>query len=208
MTKTMSDESFDALSKGISMMKSGLDLMQKVTLIPSEGVAPRNEEATAQASPAPIQTGKFKMSQGSLNKLRGVHPSLAQCAVDALAVSLTDYGVYEGLRTPERQKQLVAQGKSRTLQSKHLVGLAVDLVPWIDGRYQWEWDECAMIAFAMDQTATKMGIAHRITWGGAWDRKLSDFGGKLSDYMAEVKKYQQRTGKNFIDGPHFEILPD
>jgi len=58
----------------------------------------------------------------------------------------------------------------------------------------------------MDQAATELGIAHLITWGGAWDRKLSDFGGNERAYQAEVEAYKIRhPGKDFIDGPHFEI---
>lgn len=37
--------------------------------------------------------------------------------------------IVEGLRTLERQKQLVAKGASKTLRSKHIQGLAVDFAP-------------------------------------------------------------------------------
>ena len=45
-----------------------------------------------------------------------------------------DFGVAEGLRTLERQKKLVAEGKSQTLESKHLEGKAIDIYRWVDGR--------------------------------------------------------------------------
>ena len=146
-------------------------------------------------------------SQLSLDKMEGVDSRLIKCTKRALQLSLVDFGFFEGLRTRERQKQLVAKGASRTMQSKHIDGLACDLVPFIGGKLVWDWDGCAKIAFAMDQAATELGIADLITWGGAWDRKLSDYGGRLELYMHEVEKYKARhVGSDFIDGPHFEIL--
>lgn len=155
----------------------------------------------------PAASPGFVLGSRSLNNLQGIDARLVQCVHRAIKLTLQDFTVFEGLRTIERQRQLLAQGASRTLQSKHLTGHAVDLVPWIQGKAVWDWDGCAKIAFAMDQAATEQGIANKITWGGAWDRKLSDYGGRLEDYMKEVHSYVNRTGKNFIDGPHFEILP-
>ena len=150
----------------------------------------------------------FRLSEQSLKRAEGVNEKLVQCAKLAIHLSLVDFGIFEGLRTAEHQRELVNKGASRTMQSKHIQGLALDLVPWIGGKFVWDWDGCAKIAFAMDQAATELGIAHRITWGGAWDRKLSDYGGRLELYMQEVEKYKARhAGSDFIDGPHFEILP-
>src|SRR3546814_9111613 len=90
------------------------------------------------------------------------------------------------------------------MKSKHLDGLAVDLVPWV-GKPVWEWDRIYPIAFAMDQAATALGLASKIRWGGAWDRVLSDFGGSIDSYRDECEAYAKRhPGKDFLDGPHFE----
>src|SRR3546814_18779136 len=75
-------------------------------------------------------------------------------------------------------QQHVANGTIQTMKSKHLDGLAVDLVPWV-GKPVWAWDRIYPIAFAMDQAATELGLASKIRWGGAWDRVLSAFGGSI-----------------------------
>jgi len=171
-------------------------------------VAPTQGNGAAGAlSVARPGTG-FVWGKSSLNELKGVDPRLVECATLALTkYSLQDYRCYDGLRTPAEQAKHVKAGNSRTMQSKHLDGLAVDLVPVIGGILKWDWNGCYKIAYAMDQAATELGIAHLITWGGAWDRKLSDFGGNERAYQAEVEAYKIRhSGSDFIDGPHFEIL--
>src|SRR3546814_15285791 len=91
----------------------------------------------------------------------------------------------------KEQQQHVANGTSQTMKSKHLDGLAVDLVPWV-GKPVWEWDRIYPIAFAMDQAATELGLASKIRWGGAWDRVLSDFGGSIDSSRAECEAYAKR----------------
>ena len=76
----------------------------------------------------------FKFSKKSLDLLQGVHPLLVEVVTEAMAYQVMDFSVNEGVRTLERQKQLVAEGKSRTMLSKHLIqadgyGHAVDLYP-------------------------------------------------------------------------------
>lgn len=159
------------------------------------------------------QTG-FRFSVKSERELVGVHPMLVECTRDALFHYATqDFAAHDGLRTTAEQRQHVANGASRTMNSKHLrqsdgFGHAVDLVPWINGGLKWDWDGCAKIAYAMDQAATRLGIADKIVWGGAWDRTLADYGSNLDSYMEEVHAYKKRhPGPDFIDGPHFEIRP-
>lgn len=61
--------------------------------------------------------------------------------------------VVETLRTLERQKMLVATGKSKTLKSRHLLGCAADIMPiggydrWTQAEYEAahdEWDALCM----------------------------------------------------------------
>ena len=152
----------------------------------------------------------FSLGQKSRDQLKGVHPKLVQIVERAIALTTQDFTVYEGLRTRERQKRLVAQGFSKTMDSQHIpqadgFGHAVDLVPWIQGHPVWDWEGCYKIAMAMDAAATEYGLAQNIRWGGAWDRRLSDFGGELASYKKAVADYQKRhVGKDFLDGPHFE----
>ncbi len=123
--------------------------------------------------------GNFKLSERSLKNLEGVHPNLVLVVNHALALSATDFTVVEGLRTIARQKQLVAEGASRTMASKHIDGLAVDLYPYYNGKVQVgapvaKWKE---ISTAMKAAAAELGF--KITWGGDW--------------------------KTFIDMPHYQL---
>ena len=51
----------------------------------------------------------FKLSQKSLSKLHGVNPMLNRVVHDAIIKTTVDFGVTEGLRSLERQKQLLKQ---------------------------------------------------------------------------------------------------
>ena len=181
------------------------DAADKIRAIAQPGAKPVPAAKAVNESASRPKTG-FVFSQKSLRELQGVNSLLVKCVTNALLYYTTqDFMVFDGLRTEEEQRELVRRGASRTMNSKHLVGRAVDLVPIIGGVPKWDWTGCAKIAFAMDQAATELDIAHRITWGGAWDRTLADFGGSPDAYMEEVAAYRARTGKGFIDGPHFEI---
>ena len=73
----------------------------------------------------------FVLGRGSRKKLTGVHPDLVRVVERAIEITDTDFAVIEGLRSPERQRELVAAGASKTLRSRHLTGHAVDLA--VDG---------------------------------------------------------------------------
>ena len=70
----------------------------------------------------------FKLSQRSLDRLEGVDERMVAVVRHAITVTKTDFGVVQGLRTLQMQKELVAKGASQTMKSKHLDGLAVDLM--------------------------------------------------------------------------------
>lgn len=53
----------------------------------------------------------FKFSQRSEKNLAGVNPDLVKVVRRALEISPVDFGVTEGLRSTDRQRQLVADGK-------------------------------------------------------------------------------------------------
>ncbi|KHF28291.1 hypothetical protein LR68_02833 [Anoxybacillus sp. BCO1] len=48
-----------------------------------------------------------------------------------------DILIYETIRTEEQQRYYVASGKSQTMKSYHLVGQALDFVPIINGKTDW-----------------------------------------------------------------------
>ncbi len=62
----------------------------------------------------------FKLGAKSLANLEGVYPVLVKIVKRAIEISEVDFGVYEGVRTLERQKKLVASGASKTLNSMHI----------------------------------------------------------------------------------------
>lgn len=150
------------------------------------------------------------LSAGSLHNLQGVHPKLVDCVKLAIGFTLQDFCVYEGLRTIQQQHINVQRGVSQTMDSMHIpqfdgLGHAVDLVPWINGKPTWDWTGCYKIAAAMDKAANQLGIAHNIRWGGAWDRRLSDFNSDPAAFAQATHDYAARhPGKDFLDGPHFE----
>lgn len=148
----------------------------------------------------------YALGSGSRAKLSGVHPDLARVVIRAIELSAQDFTVTEGLRSPERQKELVAQGKSKTLASKHLAqsdGLAhaVDLVPYIGGRTVWDMAGCERIAEAMRQAAQELGVG--IRWGCAWDIDLRAATGTGAQVRAAYAA--RHAGADFMDGPHFEL---
>lgn len=156
----------------------------------------------------------FTFGDRSERELVGVEPRLVKRARRALASSSVDFGVHDGLRTKEAQAELYAQGVSRTLDSEHLHGNALDLVPWIGGRLRWQWPACIQVAIAMREADVAFAAdRQRLTWGGVWDRLLVDL--NPLDLEGEIEAYTERwRRKNWkawaegrrplIDPPHFQ----
>lgn len=127
----------------------------------------------------------YSLGAKSQEKLKGVHPDLVKVVSRAITISEVDFTVLEGLRSIERQKQLFAAGKSKTMNSRHITGHAVDLAPYpINGDFDSDgilniedWDAYHPIARAMKKAAAELGVS--IEWGGDW--------------------------KSFPDGPHYQL---
>lgn len=131
----------------------------------------------------------------SRERLDGVHPDLVKVVKRAIQLTDQDFMVLEGVRTPVRQRELYAQGRTGpgpkvtwTLNSNHFInsksgyGHAVDLVPFpID----WSHDKLDVVSRAMFAAARELGVA--IRWGADWDRD-----GK-----------PRERGES--DSPHFEL---
>lgn len=124
-----------------------------------------------------MPNNKFIFGQASESNLNGVHPDLVKVVRRALELTPIDFKVIEGRRTLERQRELVKAGASQTLNSRHLTGHAVDIVPLPDGKVSWEWKYFYPMADAMKQAVAELGIA--VEWGGNWS--------------------------TFKDGPHFQL---
>lgn len=147
----------------------------------------------------------FKLSNRSLSRLEGVNSHLVTVVKRAIELTSVDFGVTEGLRTLERQQKLVAQGRSQTLNSKHIIGNAVDLVAWVDGEPCWELNVYDNIADAMKKAAIENHVP--IRWGAAWHiDDIREWNGSMEDAMNAYVDLRRSQGRRpFIDAPHFEI---
>lgn len=124
------------------------------------------------------------MSNASQNRLKKVHPELAERVtklIDVLASQGLTVEVVQGLRTFAEQDALFAKGRTipgqivtsaKGGQSNHNFGLAVDLCPFVAGKPQWN-DNQGFIRIGAE--AVKQGLE----WGGDW--------------------------KKFIDKPHVQL---
>jgi peptidoglycan L-alanyl-D-glutamate endopeptidase CwlK len=119
----------------------------------------------------------FALGARSLSRLTGVHPDLVKVVQLAIRKSDLDFAVLEGVRTIDRQRQLFAQKATKTMNSRHLTGHAVDLAPVINGDVSWDWPLYNRLAKTVKAAAAELDVP--ITWGGDWTR--------------------------FRDGPHWEL---
>ena len=147
----------------------------------------------------------FTLSQRSLDRLNGVNDDMVRVVKKAIDLTKIDFGVICGMRTIEEQKALVAKGASQTMKSKHLEGLAVDLMAYVSGRASWELNLYDDIADAMMEAAKLEDVPVR--WGAAWhinDLRTCDM--TMEQAMNSYIDLRRSEGKRpFIDGPHFEL---
>jgi len=147
----------------------------------------------------------FRLSQRSLNRLEGVKPELVKVVHRAIEITEVDFGVTEGLRTLETQREYVRTGKSQTMNSKHLDGRAVDVVAYIGSDISWELNLYDNIADAFVQAGKELGVKMR--WGAAWNvPDITRWGGTMEEAMMHYIDTRRSQGRRpFIDSPHFEL---
>lgn len=116
-------------------------------------------------------------------RLFGVHDHLQRIVREAASRCRFDIMVLEGRRSKQRQEKLVASGASRTMNSRHLTGHAVDLAPVLDTdgdgdvEVSWHWPHYHKLAPIVKQSAEDLGL--EVEWGGDW--------------------------RSFKDGPHWQL---
>ena len=131
----------------------------------------------------------FKFGKKSLENLAGVDKDLILVLNQAIAISAIDFGITEGMRSPERARQLKAEGKSKVGdKSKHCTGLAVDIVCYHQGKVTWEYEFYEMVAQVIGEVADTFDI--KIRSGGSW----------------QTGNMTLNRSMSFIDAPHFEII--
>ncbi len=150
----------------------------------------------------------YKLSKRSISRLEGVHPDLARVARKAIQVTDVDFGISEGVRTLERQRELVESKASRTMKSRHLpqphgYGGAIDVYAWVAGSARWELELYEQIAAAFREAGRELGV--KLTWGAAWPWRLTGARGPAELVEAYVDLRRSQGRRPFIDGPHFQI---
>jgi peptidoglycan L-alanyl-D-glutamate endopeptidase CwlK len=137
---------------------------------------------------------KYESHKPTMANLAGIHPTLRK-EIEPILQRLEDEGyqpiIAEGLRTIAQQRQKVAKGYSKTMNSKHLTGRAVDVV---DKRYLWN--------VGLDHPFFKLygslvNANPKLTWGGDWGKGYQ----RYLDYLAGRTKY-------FVDVAHTELKPN
>lgn len=119
----------------------------------------------------------MRLNAKSHRLLGEIHSDLAIVISAAAYESPVIFEVTEGLRTYERQKNLVKAGASKTLNSRHLTGHAVDIVCIVNGEARWDWPLYERVAQHILMIADNLTIP--VVWGGNWP--------------------------TFRDGPHYEL---
>ena len=123
-----------------------------------------------------------RFSQKSKDMLSTCSEDLERVATLALKYSPYDFGITEGVRTIERQKELFDSGKSKTMNSRHLPNSngdseALDIAIYVNGKITWDIGYYRKVAQAFFRAAIDLGV--QTEWGGLW--------------------------RTFIDGPHFQL---
>jgi peptidoglycan L-alanyl-D-glutamate endopeptidase CwlK len=125
----------------------------------------------------------FRFSKRSEGNLKGVNPALVKVVRRALEITTVDFIVIEGVRTQARQNELVAAGKSKTKDGRHLTGHAVDLFP-VGG--DWDNYKCWLpVLDAVHQAGAELGI--KLRFGITWTANPHD------------------KPARFLDAPHVEL---
>ena len=105
----------------------------------------------------------YKFGRKSKERLKGVDARLVNVLNEL--IKIMDVTIIEGLRSEERQKELLAKGATKVKYSKHMEGKAVDLAP-----YPIDWenrDGFHYMGGMVRGIGKQLGV--KIRWGGDWD---------------------------------------
>lgn len=124
---------------------------------------------------------KFKFSKRSLKRLNGVHPDLVTLAKEGIRSTPYDFGITQGVRTVEQQRELYAKGRTEpgrkvtwTMNSKHLIqpdgfSHAFDIAVWIGGKLTWTEKYYDVVGKHLEKVAKDLDIP--MLWGGRFRRR-------------------------------------
>lgn len=139
----------------------------------------------------------YRWSAGSLRHMEQLQPDMLKVLDIFICITKIDAIVIDVARTREQQRSLVASGKSKTMNSRHLLRLplaggravshAVDLAPWVNRHVPWE-DIDAFRAVSKYMFRAAFIAKVPIEWGGHF----------CSFNIAEGPK-------PWFDGPHYQL---
>lgn len=153
------------------------------SLLKALGPAPETVEPPAVAPVLALTGATGAWDARSARNLIGVHKDLVKVFNLARQRSEVRFVIIEGVRTLERQKQLYAQGASKTLNSRHIPGAdglakAMDFAPiGSNGQIAFDWPLYWKVGPVIEAAAKELGVA--VVWGARWS--------------------------TFKDGPHVEL---
>jgi peptidoglycan L-alanyl-D-glutamate endopeptidase CwlK len=105
----------------------------------------------------------YKFGKRSRERLRGVNVKLINVLNEL--IKMMDVTVIEGLRSADRQKELLAKGATKVKYSKHMEGKAVDIAP-----YPIDWEDRDRFYYMggmLRGIAQQLGV--KVRFGGDWD---------------------------------------
>ena len=105
----------------------------------------------------------YRFGKRSRERLKGVDARLVN--VLNQLIKIMDVTIIEGLRSKERQEELLKKGATKVKYSRHMSGKAVELAP-----YPIDWEDRERFHY---MGGMLRGIGHqlglKIRWGGDWD---------------------------------------
>ena len=118
-----------------------------------------------------------RFSKKSLRELDTCDPLLQYLFKEV--VKHFDCSIIEGKRSLKEQKELLNEGATKTLDSAHLTGRAVDVYPYpvdFEDRDRWHYFGGYVLG-----TARQFGID--VIWGGDWDNDTKTKDNTFDDLM-------------------------
>jgi peptidoglycan L-alanyl-D-glutamate endopeptidase CwlK len=141
-------------------------MVRRTTRTPTKARV-KKAPAKAPVKAAPSRSND-PLGASSMQRLKGVHPELQKLVLAVAAKHPGQFIVTEGLRTRARQVMLKNQGKSRTLNSKHLTGHAVDIAVYHGGKISWNREHFTPVINSFNAEAQRLGLRGRLAFGHDW----------------------------------------
>jgi peptidoglycan L-alanyl-D-glutamate endopeptidase CwlK len=161
----------------------------------------------------------MKLSQRSLNSLKGVHPDLVRVIAETQVIPGCRLEIVEGLRDMATQEKYLRTGASKTLNSRHLTGHAADFAMYRDIDGDGDLDFIKVVdpdyraqAKLFKETAKRLGVD--MEWGGEiWPNHIDGMHLQLSwaSYPLQQKPKTVSNSKTIaasISGMGITVLPE